>query len=151
MLSQNLFENQDQNRQGLPKALIGDERRLKQVLINLIKNAYKFTDRLGTIWISAGLRKWMEESYLVVHVRDNGVGIVAHELERLFSRFGKMQRTAKINSEGIGLGLTIVKRIVEEHGGSISVFSEGEHKGSLFCFCIKCPVADSVLSLPLNI
>ena len=93
----------------------------------------------------------MNESYLVVHVKDDGVGIVAQDLEKLFSRFGKIQRTEKINSEGIGLGLTIVKRIVEEHGGSITVFSEGEQKGSLFCFCIKCPVADSVLSAPLII
>ena len=86
--------------------LIGDERRLKQVLLNLVKNALKFTHS-GSISIKANY--CAEKDDLIVHVKDTGAGIAPEDLSKLFSRFGKLHRTAEMNHEGIGLGLTIVK------------------------------------------
>ena len=86
---------------------MGDGRRFQQVLINLVKNALKFT-KAGQIHIKACYR-YEPENLLVLHVEDTGVGIMSQDFPKLFSRFGKLQRTASINSEGIGLGLTIVK------------------------------------------
>ena len=79
-------------------------------MINLVKNAIKFTNQ-GQIQIKACYRYDLKS--LVVHIADTGAGIAEEDLARLFSRFGKLQRTAALNSDGIGLGLTIVKQIVE--------------------------------------
>ena len=91
----------------IPKWLVGDERRFKQVLINLIKNALKFTKK-GSIDIRTSYHP-LENQMLKVQVIDTGVGIAAEEIDALFTRFGKLQRTADMNNEGIGLGLTIVE------------------------------------------
>ena len=88
--------------------LVGDERRLKQVIINLIRNAIKFTHE-GSI----SLLVTYSECELSIAVRDTGVGITAEEIKLLFNRFGILQRTANMNSEGLGLGLCIVKQILE--------------------------------------
>ena len=76
-------------------------------------------------------------------MRDTGVGIAPEDIKKLFNRFGKLQRTAKMNSEGIGLGLTIVKQIVELGGGEIKVFSNGIGKGSTFSFTL--PMMEAVV------
>ena len=86
--------------------VFGDERRMKQVLINLVRNALKFTDT-GSIKVKASYN--LIEQQLVLHVEDTGAGILKEELPKLFTRFGKLQRTAEMNSDGVGLGLTIVK------------------------------------------
>ncbi len=78
-----------------------------------------------------------------VHVQDNGVGMTAGEIDKLFSRFGKLQSTTKLNNEGLGLGLTIVKQIIEASEGVIGAFSEGKGKGTLFYFTMKLPIFDS--------
>ena len=96
---------------------MGDERRLNQVLINLVRNSLKFTDKGGEIRIQAGYNPIEQE--LVIHVEDSGVGIAEEEIEKLFTHFGKLQRTALINSCGVGLGLTIVKQVVEANHGKI--------------------------------
>ena len=99
--------------------LLGDARRLKQVLINLVRNAIKFTTR-GTISIRVLYEEeTVEQGTLLVSVQDTGVGIASEDLATLFTRFGKLQRTAQLNNDGIGLGLTIVKQIVELTGGSV--------------------------------
>mmetsp|Transcript_17063 Transcript_17063/g.22988 ORF Transcript_17063/g.22988 Transcript_17063/m.22988 type:complete len:163 (-) Transcript_17063:797-1285(-) len=72
------------------------------------------------------------ENLLTMEVRDTGVGIEADEIPKLFTRFGKLMRTAQYNHEGIGLGLNIVKSIVESHGGEINVHSDGPGFGSTF-------------------
>ena len=89
----------------LPR-LIGDKRRLLQVLINLLKNAVKFTSS-GKIKVTA--RYENQSQLLTVAVHDTGMGIAQEEIPNLFKKFGKLQRTACINSHGIGLGLMIVK------------------------------------------
>jgi len=102
--------------------LVGDQRRLMQVLINLAKNAIKFTQS-GRIDIRVQYDK--QSATLMVKVLDTGLGITEDELPTLFSKFGKLQRTAEMNSAGIGLGLTIVKEIVERSGGTIVAQSDG--------------------------
>ena len=114
--------------------VIGDNRRFQQVLINLVKNALKFTAK-GRITIKAGYRE--DAGCLVVHVCDTGLGIDQTEIPKLFTRFGKLHRTADMNSTGIGLGLTIVKQIVESAKGEIEVRSDGVGKGSTFLFSMQ--------------
>jgi len=102
------------------------------VMINLVKNAQKFTPSSGKINIKACYNEQVES--LVVHIEDTGAGIAKEDMPRLFTRFGKLYRTAEINNAGIGLGLMIVKQIVESSQGSIVAESEGVGRGSTFIF-----------------
>ena len=88
----------------LPDKLVGDHVRLKQVLVNLIKNAIKFSPRKD-ICIKAAYHP--SEQMLTVHVVDQGKGIRQDEMSKLFKLFGKFERTEDINQEGIGMGLKI--------------------------------------------
>lgn len=119
--------------------LIGDERRFKQVLINLVKNAIKFTTK-GSIKIKATYE--LPSQTMIVHVEDTGVGIASEDLNKLFSKFGKLHRTAEINNEGVGLGLTIVKQIVEAADGLVVAESDGVGKGSCFIFSMRMPMIE---------
>jgi len=108
--------------------------------MNLMKNALKFTEK-GMIKIRAyyeGPPTFM----LIVDIIDTGVGIAAADMGALFSRFGKLHRTAAMNSDGIGLGLTIVKQIVESAQGKVTVASDGVDKGSTFSFSMMMPTVD---------
>ena len=73
----------------------------------------------------------------MVHIEDSGAGIAQEDIPKLFTRFGKLHRTAEMNSAGIGLGLLIVKQIVESCQGDIVAESEGVDKGSLFIFNMR--------------
>ena len=100
--------------------------------MNLVRNALKFTPKSGRINIKASYLTAPDE-LLIVHVEDTGEGITQEEIPQLFTRFGKQARTAEANnSKGIGLGLTMVKQIVESAGGQIGVESAGRDKGSTF-------------------
>mgnify|MGYP001626772520 CR=1 FL=1 len=74
---------------------------------------------------------------LKVGVADEGKGIKVEEMDKLFSMFGKLRRTAEINSEGIGMGLMICQNLVKMNHGSISAYSQGENKGSIFSFTMQ--------------
>ena len=89
---------------------------MKQILINLVKNALKFTQN-GLIKILASYDE--EEQMLKIHVVDNGVGIRSEDMNKLFSMFGKLRRTAEINDEGIGMGLMICQKLVTLNRGTI--------------------------------
>ena len=78
-----------------------------------------------------------EKEKLKVQVRDTGSGIAESDVSKLFSRFGKLARTQNVNQEGIGLGLTIVKSIVEASGGKVKLYSAGVNKGSTFQFSMR--------------
>ena len=108
-------------------------------MINLVKNSFKFTQSGGKIQIRTCYNE--QKKTLIVHVQDDGAGIAAEDFPKLFTRFGKLKRTAALNHEGIGLGLTIVKQIVELSGGSIAVHSDGPGQGSIFCFSM---IMDSI-------
>lgn len=103
-----------------------------------MRNALKFTD---SGFIEIKLSYCRKSGVLHGEVRDSGCGIAQEDLVKLFSRFGKLARTADINHEGIGLGLTIVKQIVEQFGGGVQVHSDGSGQGSTFSFSMKIRMA----------
>lgn len=109
--------------------IVGDPVRIQQVLWNLIRNASKFSGRTKSIYINTADA---EDGNLKMCVRDEGVGIPAHILPRLFSPFeqGSEEITRKFG--GLGLGLVISKSIVELHAGTIEAFSDGQNQGSRF-------------------
>ena len=84
--------------------MVGDQKRLKQILINLVKNALKFTPR-GDIKIVCSYDKVLE--MLHMHIIDNGKGIKSEQINKLFDLFGKLRRSNEANHEGIGMGLMI--------------------------------------------
>ena len=110
--------------------LQADERRLKQILVNLLSNAVKFTPAGGQV----GLTVSGEEKQCVVEfiVWDTGIGIAAEDLSRLFQDFVQLDARLARNYEGTGLGLSLVKRLVELHGGQVQAESDGLGKGSRF-------------------
>jgi PAS domain S-box-containing protein len=108
----------------------GDRARLVEVVQNLIDNAVKFMGDQPQPRIEIGTRE--EKGERVFFVRDNGIGIDPQFHERVFGLFNKLDA----HSEGTGIGLALVKRIVEVHGGKIWVESEGIGKGSTFCFTL---------------
>lgn len=118
----------------MPVFLEGDQIRLKQILINLVKNALKFTKQ-GWIKIIAAYD--FEAEMLHIHICDSGKGIKQEDINKLFTMFGKLQRTAEINSEGIGMGLMICQKLVSLNGGTIKVHSDGIDQGSVFTFSMK--------------
>jgi PAS domain S-box-containing protein len=117
-----------------PVHLDGDLTRLAQVFSNLLTNSAKYTEREGHIWIAAEVH----EGELVVTVRDTGIGIPAESLPRIFDMFSQVDRRVERETGGLGIGLALVKGLVEMHGGSISATSEGQGHGSLFT--VRLPV-----------
>ncbi len=110
----------------------GDRTRLRQVLLNLINNAVKFTAR-GEIALTAAA----EDGNVIVTVRDTGLGIPAEEHEVIFDEFRRSARATVRGYGGLGLGLAICKRLIEMHGGTIGVHSSGkEGEGSTFYFSL---------------
>ncbi|HKQ26197.1 MAG TPA: MASE1 domain-containing protein [Burkholderiales bacterium] len=105
-----------------------DATRISQVVLNLINNAAKYTPAGGRIWIS--LRS--ENGQAVLKVRDNGMGISAELLPNIFDLFIQGDRALDRSEGGLGIGLTIARRIVEMHGGSTMALSEGPGKGAEF-------------------
>ncbi len=120
----------DEIPEDLPPVL-GDEQRLGQVLDNLLNNALKFSDP-GT---AVTIRMCEEGKFIRTEIEDQGIGIPADKLERVFDRFYQVDGSTTRRFGGTGLGLAIVKQIVEAHGGQIGVRSE-QNVGSCFHFTI---------------
>jgi PAS domain S-box-containing protein len=121
--------------EGLP-TVYGDRARLVEVIQNLLDNAVKFTSHQVNPRIEIGVREPDEAGKPVFFVRDNGLGIDPQFHERIFGLFNKLNT----ESEGTGIGLALVKRIIEFHDGRIWVESEGRGKGSTFYFTL--PITD---------
>jgi PAS domain S-box-containing protein len=119
----------------LPIWLNGDHTRLVQVLTNLIHNSTKFSDPGGKICFSASV----EANELVLQVRDQGIGIDAHLLPHVFDLFTQGARPGQSPSAGLGVGLALVRKLVEMHGGTVRAYSEGRGKGSEFT--VRLPLA----------
>lgn|GEM_PF-862017 len=120
-----------------PLTLNGDAIRLAQVVGNLLNNAAKYTPEGGTIWLTAARKN----GEAIVSVRDTGEGIPKNLLPKLFKLFTQAERTLDRAQGGLGLGLTIVQKIVELHGGWVEARSEGPGKGSEFIVCL--PVSEA--------
>jgi PAS domain S-box-containing protein len=116
---------------GLPKEPLytyADPARLAQVFDNLLNNSCKYTDPGGKIWVTAERRG----AEVVVSVKDTGSGIPPDKLESIFEMFTQVDRSPERSQGGLGIGLTLVKRLVQMHGGSIEVTSAGVGLGSEF-------------------
>ena len=111
-----------------PAWIAGDFTRLSQVVSNLLTNAAKYTPAGGELRLSAGL----EADFVQIEVEDNGVGVPPEMQERIFALYTQVPGPDTRSSEGLGIGLALVKQLVELHRGSIAVSSEGEDQGSRF-------------------
>jgi PAS domain S-box-containing protein len=111
-----------------PIYLDGDLTRLAQVFSNLLTNSAKYTEPGGHIWVTAEPR----ESAIEVSVRDDGIGIPTDALFHIFDMFSQIDRSIERTTGGLGIGLALVKGIVEMHGGRIHAWSEGPGLGSTF-------------------
>jgi CheY-like chemotaxis protein len=105
-----------------------DRVRLTQVLMNLLNNAAKYTPNPGHIWLNVE----QAGDTVVVRVKDTGIGIAAENLPHVFELFYQVDRSFTRSEGGLGLGLTLVHRLVEMHGGKIEVRSDGINRGSEF-------------------
>jgi len=108
----------------------GDRLRLYEVLENLVDNAVKFTSDQPDPRVEIGVRRDGDET--VFYVQDNGIGIELPYHDKVFGLFEKLD----VGTRGTGVGLAIVKRIVEVHGGRVWVESQGAGQGSTFCFTL---------------
>jgi len=106
----------------------GDHARLSQVFANLLNNAAKYTPQGGSISLSA----YVESDRAVIQVRDSGIGIVPEMLPRVFELFSQVDQSLDRSQGGLGIGLTVVQRLVAMHSGSVQATSAGLDKGSTF-------------------
>ncbi len=111
-----------------PVFLHGDATRLAQVLSNLLNNAAKYTNRGGRVTLSAGV----EDKTLVLEVADTGIGLAPDMLDSVFEMFVQVDSTLERSNAGLGVGLSLARKLVELHGGTIQAFSEGLGQGSRF-------------------
>ncbi len=109
-----------------------DQRKLRQILLNLLSNAIKSTTEGG--WIAVEAKQQGREVHIAV--ADSGIGLAPEEKHRLFEAFYQTGRTCDPSDLGTGLGLSLVKRLIELHGGAVDVDSDGPGKGSRFSFSI---------------
>ena len=123
--------------------IVADERKFKQILLNLLTNAVKFTPDGGRVDVIARRR----DQALEVAVRDTGIGIAKDDQEAVFEEFRQVGRHYTNKQEGTGLGLTLTRRFVELHGGRIWLESE-PGKGSTFTFTIPSRPAITPTPLP---
>ena len=112
----------------VPLPVMGDSVRLQQVVSNLLSNAIKFTPADGVVSIETGVNA--EVAYC--EVRDSGEGISSEFLPHIFEKFRQADTGSARRFAGLGLGLAITKQLVESHGGTIAVHSEGRGKGAMF-------------------
>jgi signal transduction histidine kinase len=111
-----------------PVTLSADPARLEQVLANLLNNAAKYTDVGGRIWLRASV----DAGQLVVSVKDDGAGLTPAMCDRVFDLFVQVPETGAYAHGGLGIGLTVVRRLVEMHGGTVDARSDGPGQGSEF-------------------
>ncbi len=116
-----------------------DPVRLAQVIGNLLTNAAKYTEANGQIWLTAERAGDMA----VLRVRDNGIGITTAMLPRIFELFVQVDHASTKDQGGLGIGLTLVKNLVEMHNGTVEVHSEGLGKGSEFV--VRLPVSQEAI------
>jgi signal transduction histidine kinase/CheY-like chemotaxis protein len=127
-----------------PVFLHGDATRLAQILSNLLNNAAKYTNRGGRVSLVASV----EEKILTVVVADNGIGIAPDMLDSVFEMFVQVDSTLERSNAGLGVGLSLTRRLVELHGGTIVADSDGLGKGSRFTVRLPIVVEPELPSKP---
>ncbi|HEV2855287.1 MAG TPA: PAS domain S-box protein [Thermoanaerobaculia bacterium] len=125
-----------------PVHLDADLTRLAQVFGNLLNNSAKYTERGGHIWLTAT----RQGDQVSVAVRDTGIGIPAFALPSIFDMFSQVDRSIERSTGGLGIGLALVKGLVEMHGGTVEAASPGQGKGSTFT--VRLPVLKDRAELP---
>ncbi|MBH8565660.1 PAS domain S-box protein [Nostoc sp. CENA67] len=121
----------------------GDAERLQQIIWNLLSNAIKFTPRGGKVEVKLSTvtdqeKQGTTDNYAQIQVIDTGIGIIAEFLPYVFDRFRQADSSSTRSHGGLGLGLAIVRHLVELHGGTVHVDSQGEHQGATFT--VKLPL-----------
>lgn len=111
-----------------PLVVDGDAVRLTQVFANLLNNAAKYTDDGGAVKVTSR----REDDWAVVEVRDNGIGLSLDQIPRLFEMFAQMEAVGTRAAGGLGIGLALARRLVQMHGGGVTVHSDGLGHGSTF-------------------
>ena len=130
-----------------PIYLDADPMRLAQVFSNLLNNAAKYMNRGGRIWLSAA----PNGGEVVISVRDLGIGIPPEALPTVFDMFSQVEHALEKSQGGLGIGLTLVKRLVEMHGGSVQAFSDGPGKGSEFVTRLPVAMRHAVRVAPADV
>ncbi len=125
-----------------PLYVDGDGVRITQVIANLLSNACKFSLRGGKIRLAVGI----EASHAIVTIRDTGIGIAPEHLPQLFDMFTQLDSTLERTQGGLGIGLNLVKQLIEMHGGRVEARSEGLGKGSEFVVHIPLVIASPLTS-----
>lgn len=128
-----------------PIIIDADAVRIAQVISNLLVNASKYTDKPSRIWLTVD----RDGGEVVIRVRDQGIGIAPDVLPKIFNLFVQADDSLARSLGGLGIGLTVVKRIVETHGGSVSAASEGQGKGSEFI--VRLPISQAMATVSRGI
>jgi signal transduction histidine kinase len=115
-----------------PVWLVADPGRLEQVFVNLLANASKYTDMGGELTVAMHVR----DGQVVVRVRDTGIGIAPEVLPQLFGFFRQADEASQRSQSGLGIGLALVRNLVELHGGDVTGASAGLGQGSEFTVCL---------------
>ncbi|MDR3569674.1 MAG: CHASE domain-containing protein [Syntrophobacteraceae bacterium] len=116
--------------EGTPATIVADERKVKHIIYNLLANAVKFTPDGGRV----RMKTQCCEGLLEVFIEDSGIGMKREDLQRIFDPFEQVESSRSRRFPGAGVGLYLAKSMVELHGGTIWAESEGEGRGSRFCF-----------------
>ena len=129
----------------------GDRKRLVQVLANLLNNAAKYTHEGGQITLSTEVR----DTHVLLHVTDDGIGMAPELVTRAFELFSQAERSSDRSLGGLGLGLALVKSLIDLHHGTVTCQSAGQGKGSTFTVCLprmasEAPVAESPAAGTMN-
>lgn len=132
-----------------PVQVYGDPVRLEQIMANLLTNAAKYTDHGGRIAIALSAN----DAAATLRITDNGIGMDASVLGRVFDLFGQAEHALDRTQGGLGIGLTIAKTLVELHGGTISADSDGHGKGATFAVTLPLlqPAAERPAAYPLHV
>ena len=123
-----------------PLIMIGDPVRLTQIFANLLNNAARYMDEAGQIWLTAR----QQDGGVIVSVRDTGIGIPAEMLPHIFKMFTQVDRSTRKSQGGLGIGLTLVRTLVEMHGGQVEAHSRGPGQGSEFVVRLPLSTTHSV-------
>jgi signal transduction histidine kinase/DNA-binding response OmpR family regulator len=123
-----------------PVHVRGDPIRLSQAISNLLNNAAKYTEEAGRIDMNVEHR----DNMVVLRIRDNGMGIPADMLSSIFEMFKQVDRSLDRSQGGLGIGLTLVYKLIEMHGGRVEAFSDGPNEGSEFVVYLPLLIAEEV-------